>query len=333
MATLIDKSSSYPTVINFNSRDRVGGTNSSFISKPVDLGINNYDSVAVVQASIPKSFYNIPDGYNTFSVRETSVTTDITIPPGSYNKNTLMTVLKNLLNTVLPRGWVYNITYPDPSTSGDTFKYTFTLSGSLGAQSEFIFTSRSPFRQLGFEDSNYMFSSDTLTSVNCINLSFILRAFIKTNLVQNATDSILEEILNIGSYPPLSVVHYQQYNFDMNTREYNPNNSNSWQFTLVDGFDQVIDLNGIPWAFSIVFYQRNKVHELHKTELEIVNEERLFKIEQQQKQLQDQLVDTGGKLIEPQVQTIQTLTERQIYPVLPQSQGIPIENKIIFPDN
>jgi hypothetical protein len=85
-------------------------------------------------------------------------------------------------------------------------------------------------------------------------------------------------------------MYYQQFNFDMNTREYNSDFTNSWQFTLVDGFDQIIDLNVISWAFSLVFYQRNNTHELHKTDLQIKNEERLFAIETAQRNLQKQLL-------------------------------------------
>jgi hypothetical protein len=115
-----------------------------------------------------------------------------------------------------------------------------------------------------------------------------LRAFIKTNLVQNATDSILEEILSIGSYPTSSLVYFEQQDIQMNTREYNSTSVNSWNFVIVDSFDQEIDLNGISWAFSIVFYKRNSTHELHKQELQIQNEERIFRIESEQMKLEKQ---------------------------------------------
>jgi hypothetical protein len=46
-----------PVVISFNSKDRISGTNSNFVSTPIDIGINKFDSVCLVSASIPKSFY------------------------------------------------------------------------------------------------------------------------------------------------------------------------------------------------------------------------------------------------------------------------------------
>jgi hypothetical protein len=289
--SLYDSSITPPLIINFNSKDRVSGTNSNFNSMPVDLGNNAFDTVCLVQASLPKSFYNMPSGYNTFTLRENSTSVTITIPAGSYTRINLQSVLASVLTAASPNGRTYTVSYP-ASTVADTFHYTFSVNSAVIAV-QFIFSSTSPYRQLGFEIGTYTFTpaigSSSLESVNSLNLSYILRAFIKTNLVADATDSILEEILNFGSYPASSVVHYQQYNFDMNSRKLSPSNKTSWNFVIQDAFGQEIDLNGIPWAFSVVFYQRNKTHEIHKTELMITNEERLFKIEQEQKGIQEQI--------------------------------------------
>lgn len=297
--SLYDSSITPPLILNFNSKDRVSGSNSNFNSLPVDLGNNAFDTVCLVQASLPKSFYNMPTGFNTFTLRENATSVTVTIPRGSYTRLNLQSVLASVLTAASPNALTYTVSYP-ASTAADTFHYTFTVSSAIIAV-QFIFSSQSPYRQLGFEIATYTFTPATLTSslesVNSLNLSYILRAFIKTNLVSDATDSILEEILNFGSYPASSVVHYQQYNFDMNSRKLSPSSKTSWNFVLQDAFGQDIDLNGIPWAFSVVFYQRNKTHEIHKTELMITNEERLFKIEQEQKGIQEQITapDSGNK--------------------------------------
>jgi hypothetical protein len=295
--SLYDSSITPPLIVNFNSKDRVSGTNSNFNSLPVDLGNNAFDTVCLVQASIPKSFYNMPSGYNTFTLTEndgvTTTSVTVTIPPGNYNRINLQSVLATVLTNISPDGLTYTVGYP-ASTVADTFHYTFGVNAPSTYTISFTFTSRSPFRQLGFDVGTYTFTDITLTlqeleSVNALNLSYILRAFIKSNLVADATDSILEEILSFGSFPSSSVVHYIQYNFDMNSRKLSPSAKNSWNFVLQDAFGQEIDLEGVPWAFSVVFFQRNKTHEIHKTELMITNEERLFKIEQEQKGLQEQL--------------------------------------------
>ncbi|MFZ4671456.1 MAG: hypothetical protein ACOYLT_05515 [Flavobacterium sp.] len=294
--SIFDSSSTTPIVINFSSKDRVGGTNSNFISKPIDLGINKYDSVCLIQSSIPRSFYNIPTNYNTFRISEPTGSKNflVTIPVGSYNKINLASVLATTMTAASlasGNGWTYTCSYPS-ALVGDTFKYTFAVSGNA-TQPSFIFTT-AMFRQMGFEENTtYAFTSSSLVSVNCINLAYITRAFIKSNVCLNAQDGILEEILNYGSYPMLSLAYYQQVAFDLNTRTYNDSAINSWSFTLVDSFDQIIDLNGIPWSFSLVFYKRNDTHELHKNELLISNEERLFKIMEEQTKVKEQIASVS----------------------------------------
>jgi len=290
--SLYDATAVNPVVISFDSKDRISGTNTNFISEPIDLGVNKYDSVALVSCSIPKSFYNVPTNYNKFVVSEV-VSRTITIPVGNYNKTNLVSTLSTLLNSGAPVGWVYAVSYPG-STAADTLKITFAVTGNGAVQPTFIFTTTfSPFRQLGFADgSSNSFSASTLTSKNAINLQYILRAFIKSNICKNAQDGILEELLNIGQFATNSVMYYQQFNFDMNTRSFNGDLVNSWNFSLVDGFDQLIELNGISWAFSLVFYHRNNTHELHKTDLKIKNEERLFAIEKATQTIQRE-IETG----------------------------------------
>jgi len=289
--SLADYTVSNPVVLNFNSKDRISGRNSNFQSLPVDLGSQSFDSVCLVQASIPKSFYNMPSGYNTFTLQENTTSVTVTIPPGNYTRINLQSVLATVLTSASPNGRTYTISYP-PSTQADTFHYTFSVNSTVIAV-QFIFTALSPFRQLGFDVGTYTFTpgvgSSTLESVNALNLSYILRAFIKSNIVSNATDGILEELLNFGSFPSSSVMSFQQVSFDLNSRLYNKDNKNAWSFALVDSFGVEIDLQGVPWAFSLVLYQRNATHEIHKKDLLITNEERLFKIQQEQERLKQEL--------------------------------------------
>ena len=320
--SIFDNSSSQPVVISFNSKDRAGGTNSNFISSPVDLGINKYDSVCLVQASIPRSFYNVATNFNTFTLREPAPllrTITITMSAGSYNKINFASVLATTLTAAsLASGnaWTYAVSYPS-ALVGDTFKYTFTVSGNGVNQPSFIFTTNMN-RQLGFEENTtYAFTSNTLTSVNCINLSYITRAFIKSNVCQNAQDGILEEILNYGSFPMLSLCYYQQLSFDLNTRSYNTSSANSWNFSIVDSFDREIELNGIPWSFSLVFYKRNDTHQVHKNELMITNEERLFKVSQEQEKVKEEIANTDTPISQPLFSSGSTDMMQPIFEIQP----------------
>jgi hypothetical protein len=311
--SIFDSQNSAPQVVSFNSKDRTSGTNSDFISRPVDIGLNRFDSVALLQASIPKSYYNMPSGYNTFTLTEKAVSTTITIPIGSYNKINLASVLSTLLttgSTTLGNNWTYVVSNPSP-TVADTFKFTFTVSGNGAFQPTITMSSTSPFRQLGFEESTaYPFVANVLVSVNAINLAYVLRMFIKSNISDTATDGILDEILSVGSFAPQSVLFYQQYNIDLNTKVFNSSNSNSWNFSIVDSYGQLIDFNGISWAFTLVFYQRNTTHELHKNELMITNEQRIFSIEQTQRKLVESIKNNATKETEPESET--KTTEEQL---------------------
>ena len=269
-----------PSIINFSSLNRIDGTNSNFISSPFDLGVNNYDTVCLIQASIPRSFYNIPSLFNTFTINENGILKTVTIPAGNYNRINFQTVLQTQINLVTT--FTYTVTYPNTVIAGDTFKYSFSVNTANPVS--FIFTN-SLFRQIGFDrNSTNSFVAQSLTSTNCINLSYITRCFIKSDVV-NTTDSIFEEILNYGTYPTLSLAYYQQINFDLNSKPLNRTSNNSWRFTLVDSLDFEIDLNGIDWGFSAIFFKRNNINELQIKELEIANEKRLFEIEKERQDM------------------------------------------------
>lgn len=292
--SVFNSSTNHPLTFNFSSVDRVEGTpNTNFQSLPIDLGVHNYNSVCLVQASIPRSFYNVPNLYRTFNLIEDGVSTPISLPKGSYNKSNLLTVLKTYLNDNSPNGWVYNITYSSAS-QGDTFHYIFTISGNT-SQPSFQFTD-SMFRQLGFDkDTTYNFVGDSLESVNCIDLAYINRCYIKTDMIQS-NDNTLDQILNYGSYQMLSFCYYHQNNFDLNTRDFNQNNKTSWVFSLVDEYNQIIDLNGIAWSFTVCFFERSDIHEVHKRELNITNEERLFKLNEERLKLENEEFEIKNKL-------------------------------------
>lgn len=283
--SLINKQVCSPVVINFSSDNRSSGTNSNFFSASADLGINDYNTVCVVQASIPRSFYNVPNGRNTFIVEENSIQRTITMTPGSYNKTNLQSNLQTKLNNGAPPGWSYTVSYPD-STQPQTFKYTFTVTGNSGIQPKFIFTN-SLYHQLGFEpNTTNNFSTNSLISTNVIDLSFISQVYISSNLIINSNDGILQEILNYGSFPMGSFCNFQQLDFEMNSRDFNKNITNSWQFVLTNNDGLEIDLNGIPWSFSLCFYCRNDTSELLRNDLKLKNEERIMKIEEEMNNLE-----------------------------------------------
>lgn len=280
--SLSDNTQTNPFFIFISSNNRISGTDGNFQSSPIDLGINNYDSVCVSQASIPRSFYNIPNGYNSFTLKEGLLTASVVIPVASYNRINLQIVLQNRLNASSPNGWLYTVSYPNKATQGDTFKYTITVTGNT-SQPQLIFTD-GMFRQLGFNsNSTNTFVANTLTSSNCINLAFSNRLYIKSNIC-NGTD-VLQEISSYGTYPILGICYFEQAEYDLNTREYNKDSSNSWTFVLENGFSEQLDLNGISWSVGLVFYCRSNTHEIVKSDLLLKNEQRIMELQQKEEEL------------------------------------------------
>lgn len=110
-------------------------------------------------------------------------------------------------------------------------------------------------------------------------MSFITRAFIVSDICQSANNSVLEEVLNYADYGLRSICYYQQQDVDINSRIFAKTNTNSWTFSLVDSFGQQIDLNGIPWAISVVLFQRENLAALQKLEMQIMNELRQFDLQ------------------------------------------------------
>jgi hypothetical protein len=263
-----------PIILNFNSDERINGSNSSFLSKVENLGIHDYDSIAIIQCSIPRSFYNVPSN-SSFTVIQNGISTVCNVAVGSYNKFNLKTVLISSLNTISD-GRVYNVNY---STNPDLFKYTFTYTGGVGNVS-FVFQNNTLYKQLGFnKNSTNTFVSGSLTSTNCINLSLHNKVFIKSDIVQESNDELLVEILSYGSYPMLSFCYYSPPILESNIKIFNNNNTNSWRFSITDVDGDLVDLNNIPWGVSLMLFKKQNLYDLHKNELNIINQERLYNIE------------------------------------------------------
>ena len=78
-----------------NSYEINDGNNSDF---SVKLNINptkKFNKVVLLQASIPKTYYLIQDGYNTFDLEENGVITTITIPVGNYSKESFRSIVQS----------------------------------------------------------------------------------------------------------------------------------------------------------------------------------------------------------------------------------------------
>lgn len=100
--------------------------------------------IKIVQAEIPFVFDSIGPTNNVFTVNST----EVTIPPGTYDGPELATTLQQVLTTAIGAGWT--VTY-DPFT----FKFTFSFLNPIPFTFNFGFKVFGPEMYLGFEKRGY----------------------------------------------------------------------------------------------------------------------------------------------------------------------------------
>jgi len=242
MSRIIDKQ-----IYHINSANRISGTDENFSIELNDYG-REWSHVVVLDAAIPLSYFNIRDGENSFTLREDVTDYTITIPPANYNRKNLATVLQTLLNAA--GAYDYTITIPNTTTSGDTGKYTYTVTNNGGIQPAFVFTDALICQQLGFNfNSTNTFVSDSLVSVNVTNLASEDNLYIRSNICANRDSNILQHIIaNTSSF---SNVVFENKSPDFYKKVYNPANANIYQFFITDEFARIVALNGVNWVCTI----------------------------------------------------------------------------------
>lgn len=252
--------------IHLDSSLRLSGTNSNF---SYDMGFppdQQFDRIVVLDALIPKSYYLVQAGYNTFTLQEKGVNTTITVPVGDYLLGTFQSVIQSLLRSSSPNGWTYTLSYPTITTSANTGKYTYSVTGNGGFQPAIIVSSVF-FEPFGFSSgSTNTFVSSTLTSTNVIKLQVEDRLYICSNLVSGegssgrTVGSVLHAI-NASSSVDFSTINYQCPCPEYYSKPMNSKNNNTPNFTLTDEHGVLLDLNGLSWQATILCYKENKIYD------------------------------------------------------------------------
>ena len=253
-----------------NSRNRLTGTDSDFSYK-LDMIDLKSDRVVLLACNIPKSYYLIQDGENTFTLQEGVSTATITITPANYSRTQLKNVLQTALNTSSPTSYTYAISVP-LTTIGETGLYTFSVSGNGGVQPSFIFTDNNIFEVLGFDiNSTNNFSADALVSTNVIKLQKEDTIFIHSDICTNGDDNILQEIYATSSSTFGNIV-YHTPDSNAYSKILTSNNNNIFHFWLSNEDNEAINLNGQNWSFTLmVFKEDDRVFKFIKAYAKIQN--------------------------------------------------------------
>ncbi len=189
-SNVITPFSKYIRISNF---DRVSGTPSEFaVDLSNDFNIKRATSIWTVSCSLPHKFSNIY--YNSANnnnnnlylfaqraVPAANVLVFVTVPPGQYTVNQLMTTLQNLINPILV------------STFGVGSSITFTLNPITN--------------KIEYTITNF----DTIQFLNSVNVSTIAYVLGFTNDTIPAASGSLPFIPNLSG-PSMVFLHSQEFN-------------------------------------------------------------------------------------------------------------------------
>lgn len=250
-------------IIHINSKFRESGTDDSFTTRINLKKNNNFDHVAVLSCSIPKSYYLVPLGENTFVNRENGNDNIITIPEGNYSITSFLYVLNNTIFTGMLSQ--YSATFPD-SKQPQTGKLTFTNTNNTA--STFIFENNHLPEIFGFErGSSNTFTigqnSSSLVSKNVCNFNKESTLFLRSDLCSNGgEDDILLELF-CSSNPDYSTINFDNSgNLEEHSKKLVGGLSNIFNFTLTDEYGSRINLNGINMLITLCFYEKNNIDNL-----------------------------------------------------------------------
>jgi hypothetical protein len=250
--------------VHINSAFRQSGTDSDFtINIPLKKN-NKFTHVAIIDISVPKSYYLIGEGENTFIVRENQVDYTITIPIGNYNISSFIYVLNNLFQHTSGTNH-YSVSFGDSKTEPQTGKMTFTHTNTQH-NSEFIFGNNHLAEVMGFaRGSTNSFTinqnNSTLTSTNICNFQRESTLFVHSNLASNSEDDILIELFASGN-PDLSNINLTNGDLEEHSKEFIGTGSNSFHFYITDEYRQGLNFNGINMLITLCFYEKNTIDNL-----------------------------------------------------------------------
>lgn len=199
-------------------------------------------SISCQTASIPYSFYNCDDFNNKLIFIQNSITSNVLIPQGNYNVNTLITALKTLM------GVNFNIIY---NSLDNTYTFTNTLY-------EFSLLNTSTcFEMLGFKSGLTITSvSKTLKSKLSINLFTIRNIYVSSNnfILNNVNNSTPNNSSILCSVPIQSssgsIITYSNI-FNVYNEVHNVSNLTLLHIKLTDQDGDILDLNGCHFSLTL----------------------------------------------------------------------------------
>lgn len=172
------------------------------LQKPVFIPNDVTCYVQLAEMTIPNTGYNVDTGNNTLTFEDVDTSPyTITVPPGNYNANTLLTVLNEQFSsysgansisvTYYPLTNIFMFTSSNPNTGGTHLSFTFNADGKS-----------TMMKVLGFESNTSYQSGNSgnpaLVSVRQIDLSGNNSFYFTTNMQTENIAWLNQDLSNNG---------------------------------------------------------------------------------------------------------------------------------------
>lgn len=217
-------------------------TDCMFTLPLIELKKKHRAYISVIDAVIPYSFYNVNYTNNILIYELNSIQYTVTITKANYNINTLMTFLRDSMDSD------FSITY-----SGATNKLTFEHSVY-----EFSFLPTSTcFELIGFTENTHTSSSLVLTSDIGINLFTIRNVQISSpNFILNNINTSKPNKSSIITSIPVnvsqgSIINYTNNN-NIQSLVYEITNISNLHLQILDQDGDLLNLNGLHYSVNLL---------------------------------------------------------------------------------
>jgi len=245
---------------------RISGTSSDFL---YEIDLKDYNSVCVISANIPKSYYLIQEGQNTVIFTQNATPRTITVPAGNYSVADFVSAVLALLNT---GSVIYTITF-------DKHSSLMTISATGGTLNNITFPNTSSlYRQFGFNfDSVNIVSGNTITSVNLPLYQLTNIIFIRSDIHETTRSTlggnILQSISAVNQPNMYSITYQNSTDPNLIKKKYNRTATARFWITDADGF--ILNLGGLPINIELLFFNYNDSGEILKRSAYLDNLEKI----------------------------------------------------------
>lgn len=247
-------------IVYVDSSQRVEGRDSNFLFEIKKTGFGKqFTYVSWLRCQIPKSYYTVMTGQNTFTVYVNGVPATVTLSAGRYNVRSFKTELETNLKSATGIASIV-VTFPDSATEPQTGKYT--ISWSSGETIYFVFSGNRIAECMGFnKNSNSESSTSSLVSSNVVNLSGESTLFVHSDLCSNdGKDNILADVYASASNNFTNIV-VQNQDPKADAKQIVNNDNSMYHFVLTDETGQEIELNGQNMLITLVLYSERDMQE------------------------------------------------------------------------